>query len=336
MPSMSRSAVLALLIVIAVPAAALADGGPVPPVQGTAIGVPGSPIHYGAFAAGRGTMIKRLGANRRPTGAHLRVPGHYGIPAVDYSGATTGLSADGRTLVLAGMMGNGGPPHATRIVVVNARRLTVRTHLTLPGWSTVDAISPDGRWLYFIHYLSSNATKYEVRAYDLVARRLLPQPIVDPTDWGEAMTGFALTRVMSAGLRWAYTLYLRPSGPPFVHALDTVGHRAVCIDLPSLANADISHAHLTLGSGGGMLDVTVDGVRRALINTSTLALVTPVATPSRPVPSSAQARPAGHRSRSGGGVPWALLAGLLAALAVLALGVARRARPGGGSAIRAS
>jgi hypothetical protein len=325
---MSRSAVLALLIAMVVPAVALADGGPVAPLQGAAIRVPGGSATYKALDAGRSTLVKRLGAAGAPTRGRLRIAGHYGIPGVDFSGATTGLAANGRTLLLAEIPRN-GITRTTRLVVLNTPRLTVRARISLPGWSTVDAISPDGRWLYLIHYLTPTATKYEVRAYDLPARRMLAQPIVDPTDWGEAMTGFAITRVMGPGSRWAYTFYMRPSGVPFVHALDTVGRRAVCIDLPRLTNLNISDTQLTLGAGGGILNVDVDGVRRALINTSTLALITPVTTPSRAAPTSARARPAAHKSapRRSDGVPWELFAGLLAALTVLAVGVARRSRP---------
>ena len=48
--------------------------------------------------------------------------------------------------------------------------LHVIRRLTLPGSYTVDAISPDGRWLYLIHYTARrNLLRYEVRAYDLPA-----------------------------------------------------------------------------------------------------------------------------------------------------------------------
>jgi hypothetical protein len=330
MQSMSRSAALALLIVIAVPSAALAVGGPVPPLQGNAIGAPGGSSSYGAFGAGGATIVKRLGAGWVPTGAQLRVLGRYGIPGVDYGGSTTGLSANGRTLILAGMTRNGAAPRLTRLLVVNAPRLTIRARITLPGWWTVDAISPEGRWLYLIHYRSSNISKYEVRAYDLLRRRMLIKPIVDPDDRGKAMTGFPLTRVMSAASRWAYTLYMRPSGAPFIHALDTVGRRAVCIDLPSLTGIDLGNGHLRLTAGGALLHVDVAGVTRALIDTRMLAIITRVATPSRSASSSVRTRPVAHMSapRRSGGVPWELFAGLIAALAVLAVGVARRMRPG--------
>jgi hypothetical protein len=339
---MSRSAALALLTVIVVPSAADAAGGPVPPSQGIAIGTPGGSSSYGAFGARGSTIVKRLGAGGVATGAQLRLPGRYGIPGVDYSGATTGLSANGRTLILAGMTPIGGAPRVTRLLVVNTPRLSVRTRIALPGWSTVDAISPDGRWLYLIHYPSSDISKYEVRAYDLLRGRMLSKPIVDPDDRGEAMTGFPLARVMSAGSRWAYTLYMRPSGAPFIHALDTDTHRAVCVDLPSLSGTDIGNGRLRLASGGALLHVDVGGVTRVVINTRTLAVVTHVSTAPRSASASASApaptRPAARKSssRRSGGAPWELYAGLLAALAVLAAGVVRRARPGRDPRSRAS
>jgi hypothetical protein len=205
--------------------------------------------------------------------AELRLSGRYGIPGVDYSGATTGLSADGRTLVLAELPGS-VPPRATRLLVLSTTHLAVLARVTLPGWWTVDAISPDGRWLYLIHYPSADISRYEVRAYDLRARRLVAKPVVDPRDRGEAMTGFAIDRVMSADSRWAYTLYFRPSGVPFVHALDTVGRRAVCIDLPLLSNLATAGAHLRLGPGGATLQVDVGGVTRAVIDTRTFTVST--------------------------------------------------------------
>ncbi len=327
----SRSAALALLIVVAVPSAALAAGGPVPPSQSTTIGSPGSLSRYGAFGAGHATIIKRLGADNVPTGARLRVTGRFGIPGVALNGSTTGLSANGRTLILAGIPRLGAVPRTSPLLVVNTPRLTVRARITLPGWSTVDAISPNGRWLYLIHYPSADISRYEVRAYDLLRDRMLAKPVVDPHDRGEPMTGFPITRVMSGNARWAYTLYFRPSGAPFIHALDTVGRRAVCVDLPPVSNLDVGNAHLSLTSGGRRLRVDIGGVTRAVVDTRTLAVVThgAAAPRSASAPASAPARPAAHKSaaRHSGSVPWALLAGLLAALAALAMGVVRRMRP---------
>lgn len=317
------TAPLALWLGLVVPSGAFAAGGPVPPVQGSAIGILGSPYRYAAFAAGGDTVVRRLAAGAAPALSELRVIGRYGIPGVDYSGRTTGLSADGRTLILAEVPRN-VPPRTTRLLVLDTGPLAVRARLTLPGWSTVDAISPDGRWLYLIHYASSDISRYEVRAYDLPARRLLAKPVIDPRDHGEAMTGFPITRVMSAGSRWAYTLYTRPSGAPFVHALDTAGRRAVCIDLPSLTNLDIGSAHLGLSAGGTTLHVDTGGVTRALIDTRTFAVTGGVghsaAAPIRPV------APA-HRGTGGqGDVPWEVIVLAIAALGMVAAACAGMAR----------
>ena len=311
----SLTAALAFWLALMVPQGALAVGGPVAPVQGSYIGVPGRPQRYAAFDVGGDTVVKRQEAGAGPAVSGLRVSGHYGIPGVDYSGSTTGLSADGRTLILAELPGSGAP-RTTRLLVLDTAPLAVRARLTLPGWSTVDAISPDGRWLYLIHYASSDISRYEVQAYDLPAHRLLIKPVVDPRDRGEAMTGVAVNRVMSAGGRWAYTLYLRPSGVPFVHALDTTGRRAVCIDLPSLSDADIASAHLGLTPGGGTLQVDVGGVTRAVIDTRTFTLTAGGATSAAP-----PARPVAHGrrgTRGHGDVPWELIALRIAAAAGLA------------------
>jgi hypothetical protein len=260
----------------------------------------------------------------------LRVSGHYGVPGAAFNGTMTGLSANGRTLVLAQIVQT-GVPRVTRLLVLNAPRLRIRSRVTVPGWSTVDAISPNGRWLYLIHYRRSNINRYEVLGYDLIRHRMLPKPIVDPDDRGEAMTGFPMTRVMSAGYRWAYTLYMRPSGEPFVHALDTVAHRAVCVDLPSLKGVDVSNGDLRLTSGGALLHIDVGGATAALINTRTFALLRRAAAPARPASAPAPSRTVTHKSarHSSGSVSWGLLAGVLAALIAVGAGVSRvlRARP---------
>jgi hypothetical protein len=247
------------------------------------------------------------------------VAGHYGIPGADYSGSTTGLSADGQTLILA-EIAQRAPPRTTQLLVLDTARLGLRATITLPGWSTVDAISPHGRWLYLIHYASSDITRYEVQAYDLRALRLLAKPVIDPRDRGEAMTGVPINRVMSTNGRWAYTLYLRRSGVPFIHALDTTERRAVCIDLPSLTNVDVGSAHLGFSPGGATLQVQIGGVTRAVIDTRMLgvsALASPVA--AAPVRLTTHG-PRGTRGR--GDAPWWLIVLSIATLAVAAAGAA--------------
>jgi hypothetical protein len=310
------------VIGLAAPASALGDGGPALPVQGgTGISAPGTTYAYVAVAAGRdATVVRRVGAGPAAGPSSIRVSGDYGIPGVGSSGQTTGLSANGDTLVLAELFG-GAVPRTTRLLVLDTPRLGVRARIALPGWSVVDAISPDGRWLYLIHYPSyGNLSRYEVLAYDLVTRHLLAKPIVDPHDGDEAMTGFPVTRVMSADGRWAYTLYIRASGEPFIHALDTAGVRAVCVDLPpSLGRIDIGNASLSLGAGSKTIRIDADGVIQAIVDTRTFAARVVHSAPfvtERTLKTVAPVARTASTSDSGG-LPWMLL---LAAAVIAAIG----------------
>jgi hypothetical protein len=328
----TRVAIVAMAVGLACPGVAIGAGGPVAPVQGegNGISVPGGRYQYVALADGHGTVVQQL-KRTGPVRSSLHVPGNYGIPGIDYNGSTTGLSADGGTLVLAPLPGN-RTPRTTRLLVIGAPDLTLRDQIVLHGWYTVDAISPTGQFLYLIHYPSSDTIKYEVRAYDLAHHQLLRAPIVDPHDRGEEMTGFPVTRATSRDGRWDYTLYIRPDDVPFIHALDTVGLRAVCIDLPSVNQADLGNATLNLGPGGSVLTIETRGQPVAKVDTATYA-VTRVA--ERPPATPATRRPAanGDQSTSDGGgtdsTPWAVLALLLVAagaFAVAAFGARRRAR----------
>jgi hypothetical protein len=72
------------------------------------------------------------------------------------------------------------------------------------------------------------------------------------------MQGIPLRRTMSADGRFAYTLYDRPEGSPFIHALDTARGTAACIDL-SLSGGDLARARPTPPAGRGPLLVRVPG-----------------------------------------------------------------------------
>jgi hypothetical protein len=250
---------------------------------------------------------------------YTNLPGSWGVPGVAWDGSATGLSADGRTLVLSGGVGR-YPVLRTRFVVLDALHLRTRARFALPGWFNVDAISRTGRWLYLIHYPSArNTSRYEVRAYDLPNHRLLTKPVIDPREPDEAMQGDPVTRAMSADGRWAYTLYQRGDGVPFVHALDTERRTAACVDLPGLAGADLSAVRLVMARGGDTLRVVGSNGPMALVDTRTFAVRSPAIAQPRPSPPRAAAP-------AGGDPPWALAAVALAALAALAAVLRRIAR----------
>jgi hypothetical protein len=223
--------------------------------------VSGSPYRYVAISAHvspKLTLVERIDMRDGRVDRWWQLPGEYNVPAVSYDGMGGGLSADGRTLVL-GRFTWGYPPEQTRLAILDTELPPRRppggrpdptpsfAYVDLAGHFAFDAISPDGSTIYLIHYLQRRPgadylTEYEVRAFDVESRRLLPEPIVDPEEPEEEMAGLPIVRATSLDGRWAYTFYdshetrngrAVRTHEPFIHALDTVAGRAVCIDLPS-------------------------------------------------------------------------------------------------------
>jgi hypothetical protein len=225
--------------------------------------------------AGAVTVVARVSQRGGRIEASRVLPGVVTIPAVAYDGSADGLSADGRTLVL--VVPRAGFPRArTTLRVLDARRLRTRRVVRLRGDFSFDALSPDGARLYLIQYRSpTDPTRYRVRALDLRSGRLLPDPIVDPAEPDEAMRGTPVTRAASPDGRWAYTLYEAAGGTPFVHALDTSGGSARCVDLDLLTPDDVAGARLAVSADGARLSVVRRGAAAAVIDAATFAVSAP-------------------------------------------------------------
>lgn len=259
-------ALAAVAMLALVPTSAAADGLPAVGVDALPLSVPRGDVEYLTKTGKRSTRLierARYGGVLR----ERRIRGVFSIPAVAYDSSPSGLSADGRTLVLISPR-TAFPRKRTTFAVVDPQRLTVRRQIHLKGDFSFDAISPDGLLMYLIKYDSRNLTEYAVRAYNMRAHNLVSDPVVDP-DEPEPMTGVPVTRTSSTDGRWAYTLY-DSTEHPFVHALDTSRRTAVCIDLDDLTRAWGSSLELR----GGRLDVVGPAGRiRASINTRTHRLV---------------------------------------------------------------
>jgi hypothetical protein len=246
---MSRYVALTIAMFALVAPPAWGDG---PPVMGQDAGgggvtSRGLATRYVALGERGGTVIaavERRGG-RIPLARIVRR--QLVVPVVAYDGSTTGLSADGRTLVLAAVRG-AFPQRRSRFTVFDARTLKERDRITLRGDFALDAVSPDGSRLYFIE--QRTPTLYAVRAYDVAARRLRPDPIVDPAEADEPMRGYPNARALSRDGRWAYTLYEGDGHPPFIHALDTVAGRARCIDLEQLDGRALIELRLAVTRDG--------------------------------------------------------------------------------------
>jgi hypothetical protein len=304
-----RTLLIAILAAGACAANASADGLP---VLGIDVGSSGVTTASGSarivtLPDGTGTTVARVARHGGRVLRFAHLPGTFTIPAVAYDGSASGLSADGRTLVLI-QPRLSFPRASTTFAELDARGLGVRSVLTLHGDFSFDAISPHGRTMFLIHYTSSgDPTRYQVRAYDLALHRLLPQQILDPREHGDKMRGSPITRTTSSDGRWAYTLYDGAGGTPFVHALDTSTRRARCVDLPLLAGqSDLWSNRITL-SGGGLTVGPLHGAARAVVDLRDFRVSVP--------------------SAAGGGTSrWPVGAAILAVLAVFGVLLANRHR----------
>jgi hypothetical protein len=315
-----RRALLAAALLLTAATPAHAAGGPVPPAFGGAgVSAPGGGDNYVTVSGGGDqTVVMRIRKSDASVGRAKTIRGTFGVPGVTFDGINTGLSADGGTLVLSSGFDARSP--STELRVLDARTLRTRRSITLRGMNTVDAISPDGRWLYLVDYKDGAATSYDVRAYDLERGRMLSKPIVDPREPDEKLQGVPVTRVSSEDGRWAYTLYTGEK--PFIHALDTEGRTAVCIDLPASVNTDPAGVHLTLDGD----HLTVTGTQAlANVDLTSYKVNEPAAAAPAPKPKpTATPKPAAPADSGPSLVLWLLPLAALGIVAVLAR--QRRAR----------
>ena len=150
--------------------------------------------------------------------SHGSLPGRYGLAAV---------SGDGKRAVLVDARPT---PGRTRFTIVGTSRWTVFRRLELRGSYGVEALSPDGRRLFLIRYGNGG---YNLRLYDLRTNRLAFTPLVEGAAGFKKMIGAAWTSVTTRDGGWLLTLYIKPNGGGFIHALDLRRAFGHCLDLPS-------------------------------------------------------------------------------------------------------
>lgn len=283
------------------PAPAGASGGPILITaipDGEGIDSPDGSARYATVSAGDTTVVKVMkgsGEIASMTYAGRTEKGRFGIPQVAADGSTSGLSADGKTLVLIKSRLPYVNPDRSSFVVLGTNRLHVKKRIGLDGQYSFDAISPDGRTAYVVEYPRPfRYDRYRVLKLDLKTGRLAKHPISDEdvgleeeegSEGGVAgeMRGTALSRIGSADGRWAYTLYDGGGDVPFIHALDTVGDEAVCIFLPQLAGLEgreIAKASIATGPEPGTISVVgredQGSPQLARVDTATFAVTAPV------------------------------------------------------------
>lgn len=256
----------------------LAAGPSLPALDGgTGLTAPGVGVTYLTRLAGSTTNLEVRAQGR--TIRRVTLAGGWGIQLATLGGTLTGLSPKGRVLVLSdNVHPNGSLRARSRFAVIDTRTLTLTRTIRLRGDFSVDALSPNGRLLYLIHHIPSiDATKYQVQAYDLHDGRLLPGVIADKRQAGWIMAGYPISRTTTQSGSWVYTLYSQTNNYPFIHALDTAHHLAVCVGLPANWTTDngwISTAHLKL-SAVTLTVTTKTGKTHFLLNTKTFRVTTP-------------------------------------------------------------
>lgn len=235
---------VALLAALA-PASASADGGGILGGTGSFTDPPYRYVALTPHTRHPLTVVERIDLRDSTIDRWWYLRGSYYLPAVATDGSPGGISANG-ILVLTSTPRR-YPPQHSRFAILDTRLFLRHPHrgpgtprhavtrVNLTGAYGFDAISPDGSRVYLIHdfFARGEVSHYEVRALDAASGRVLPSAIVDPEEPDERMQGSAVTRVGSRDGRWAYTLYTGPK-ETFLHALDTVEGRAVCVDLPQL------------------------------------------------------------------------------------------------------
>jgi hypothetical protein len=269
-----RLAIVAVVAGAALTVAGVAQSvGPWPGLAAAVTSATGD-VRYTVTRSDTSTVLRARTLGADGAVASSTFDGLWGIPAVTSTGLPGGLSPDGRLLVLTEPSSYNGLRSESRFLLVSTRTLQLRDTIVLPGEFGFDALSANGRTLYVIQHRSQrDLVAYVVRGYDLVQKRLLKGAIVAKGE-SSTMRGYPVARATGQAGAWVYTLYHRQTGKPFIHALNTDGRWAVCIDLPWAAgDQQVWSARLGLSPDGHRLLVRSNGQVVARVDTKTFRVL---------------------------------------------------------------
>jgi hypothetical protein len=206
-----------------------------------------------ARVQGAGTLLRRISLSSGAVLGHRTIAGRWGFQQAAEDGTLVAGGDPGQPIALVAAAREKdyrGGARSTRIAIVPSDLSGPVRVFRLVGSFGIDDVSPDGSTLYLIQHVTD--VHYRVRAYDLLTRKLIARAVVDKSEPNEKMEGLPLARTESPDGSVVLTLYRRPSGEPFVHALMADDRFAVCIDLPASARvgpADTSSWGVALGGG---------------------------------------------------------------------------------------
>src|SRR5436190_8656395 len=131
--SMKRAILGVLVVSCLLSTAAYADGLPVLGLDGrTGVLSADGAYRFVSFVSARNTVVARLHVDGAGVARYRTIAGSFMVPAAAYDNSASGLSADGRTLVLIRPRTQLGQRH-THLVVLDATRLRVKRRVVLRG-----------------------------------------------------------------------------------------------------------------------------------------------------------------------------------------------------------
>ena len=251
--------------------ATAAKGGPSP---GVSVGWDGtvdvaSAVRYVALPAAKTTTVAAVRTSDGRVLRYATIRGAFGIPYRRVRRHGGGDLHDGKTLVLADVGAK-----------TSSDTLRRPQHRDAPAQEGLHASRPLGLRRSFaerpdalcdaVPRTGANA-RYNVRSVSLVTGKPVGGAIIDRREPDEQMNGSPYARTRSSNGAWAYTLYAKPNGTGFVHALDTAKRRAFCVDLPWRTSFErLAAVRLSLAQGGRSLELASrSGNRLAVVDTTT-------------------------------------------------------------------
>ena len=173
---------------------AAADGLPIVGIVDTTsqgvLNASGAQRYLAASGRADETLVMRVATGSGQLLRHTWIAGEYSVPGVAIDGDTSGISEDGRTLVLIRPRIT-FPQRETSLAVLDAERLSVERRIELDGDFSFDAISPDGTTAFMVQYPDPrDRTHYRLRVLDLRTGKLEPGSLLPENEPGEEMRGF--------------------------------------------------------------------------------------------------------------------------------------------------
>ncbi|HEX6060700.1 MAG TPA: hypothetical protein VF001_01415, partial [Candidatus Limnocylindria bacterium] len=182
---------------------------------------------YWAVTPGDRTTVRGIDPATGVDQTSFVLDGLWSVPAA-YGPAPSGLSANGKWMVLVAPPYTTGVTMVNRFAVIDLAKGTLDRVVTADGDLGFDAVSDDGRNLYLVEHLVP-APHYAVRVASFNGAGLQDGVLGQiKTAEPEVMNGLYHASV-AVGSGWFLSLYSNPGRGPFIHALNTTQLYAQCI-----------------------------------------------------------------------------------------------------------